>query len=93
VIFQSEAGCIVILNDITPRKSLEESKNEFISATCHELRTPLTSIKGFSNLIEQAGPLNENQDDFLKRIQHATQDLSEIVEHILTVSRLESGTN
>jgi signal transduction histidine kinase len=93
VVFLTEGGSIVILNDITQRKNLEELKNEFISATCHDLRTPLTSIKGFSNLIEQAGPLNENQDDFLKCIQHATQDLSEIVEHILTVSRLESGTN
>lgn len=93
VTFLTDGGCIFVLHDITQSKNLEQIKNEFIASACHDLRTPLTSIKGFSSLIEQAGPLNENQDEFVKRIQHATQDLSEIVEHMLMVSKFEAGTN
>jgi signal transduction histidine kinase len=86
-----EGGCVVILHDVSHFKKLEKVKNEFIATASHDLRNPITSVKGFSTLIRQAGPLNDIQDDFVKRIQHATDNMSELVENMLDLAKSDLG--
>jgi signal transduction histidine kinase/DNA-binding response OmpR family regulator len=82
-------GWVVVLHDVTHFKKLEKVKNEFIATASHDLRNPITSIKGFSQLIEQAGPLNDYQDDFVKRIQNAADNMSELVDNMLDLAKME----
>ena len=86
-----EGGWCVVLHDVTHFKKLEKIKNEFIATASHDLRNPLTTIIGFSCLLEQAGPLNQNQDEFVKRIQHATEHMSELVENMLSLAKIDLG--
>jgi signal transduction histidine kinase len=86
-----EGGIVVVLHDITHFKQLEKVKNEFIATASHDLRNPLTSIKGYSVLIQQAGQLNDNQIDFAKRIQHAAQHMTELVENMLDLAKMDLG--
>jgi signal transduction histidine kinase len=85
----AEGGCVVVLHDVTHFKRLEKVKNEFIATASHDLRNPLTSIKGYSLLIQQMGPLNDNQVDFAKRIQHAAEHMTELVENMLDLAKMD----
>ncbi|MFT3892839.1 MAG: response regulator [Anaerolineales bacterium] len=86
-----EGGCVVVLHDVTHFKTIEKVKNEFIATASHDLRNPITSVKGYSTLIKQAGPLNDIQNDFVKRIQHATDNMGELVENMLDLAKADLG--
>jgi signal transduction histidine kinase len=86
-----EGGCVVVLHDVTYFKNLEKVKNEFIATASHDLRNPITSVKGFSMLIKQAGPLNEIQEDFVQRIQNAATNMGELVENMLDLAKTDMG--
>lgn len=84
---------IILFHDKTKEKQLEAMKLDFVSMAAHELRTPLTSIKGYISVF-----LNENQDKltpeqlmFIRRINTSTQQLSGLVENLLSVARVERG--
>lgn len=86
-----QGGCVIILHDVTHFKELERVKDEFIAIASHDLRNPLTSIKGFNQLIKQAGPLNDNQSEFVERIQSSTETMSELVENLLDLAKMDLG--
>ena len=80
--------------DITERREIDRMKDEFISVASHELRTPVTSIKGFVELLveEQTGPLNKEQTRFLEAVNRNTVRLEKLVNDLLDISRLDTGT-
>lgn len=87
-------GRIIALRDITRERELDKMKTDFISVVSHELRTPLTSIKGYTDLLLSgaAGENSEIQTEFLGIIQLSTTRLSNLINDILDISRIESGT-
>ena len=87
-------GRIIALRDITRERELDKMKTDFISVVSHELRTPLTSIKGYTDLLLSgaAGDNSEIQAEFLGIIQLSTTRLSNLINDILDISRIESGT-
>ncbi|MEP6894644.1 MAG: HAMP domain-containing sensor histidine kinase, partial [Chloroflexota bacterium] len=86
-----EGGCVVVFHDVTRFKELEKVKDEFIATASHDLRNPLTSIRGYSQLIQHMGPLNDNQVDFVKRIQKAVVHMTELVENMLDLAKMDMG--
>lgn len=68
-------------------------KNEFVSMVSHELRTPLTGIAGFADtLAESWSTLQPSEvDEFLRIMRHESDHLSNLVEDILVIPRLEAG--
>ena len=86
-----EGGCVVVLHDVTRFKELERVKDEFIAIASHDLRNPITSISGFSHLIKQAGPLNDSQHEFVQRIQGSAEHMSELVENMLDLAKMDLG--
>lgn len=86
-----EGGCVVVLHDITHFKQLEKVKDEFIATASHDLRNPLTSIKGYSQLIKQSGTLSDTQVEFTERIQHAADHMTELVENMLDLAKMDLG--
>ncbi|MEK7594960.1 MAG: PAS domain-containing sensor histidine kinase [Patescibacteria group bacterium] len=87
-------GTIVLVEDITERKVLERSKDEFFSIASHELRTPLTSIKGNSSMILDfyKDTLKDPQlKEMITDVHESAVRLIEIVNDFLDLSRLEQG--
>jgi CheY-like chemotaxis protein len=84
-------GCVVILHDVSHFKTLEKVKNEFIATASHDLKNPITTILGFSDLISKAGPLNENQLDFANRIHSSAENMSELVQNLLELAKMDTG--
>jgi len=70
-----------------------EVKNEFVSMVSHELRTPLTGIAGFTDTLRESWqhlPPDE-VDEFLTIMRDETEHLSDLVEDILVIPRLDAG--
>ena len=84
-------GAAVTIQDISYLKQLDRLKNDFIYTVSHDLRSPLTSILGYAELIERIGPLNQNQQDFLRRLQGSTQHITNLVNDLLDLGSLEAG--
>lgn len=90
----SRIGTLIVLNDITHIKKLENIRRDFVANVSHELRTPITSIKGFVETI-----LDSDMDDkeeiksFLKIIGRHANRLNAIIEDLLSISRLEQGSD
>jgi len=70
-----------------------ELKNEFVSMVSHELRTPLTGIAGFTDTLREAWRVlpPEEVDEFLSIMRRETEHLSNLVEDILVIPRLEAN--
>jgi PAS domain S-box-containing protein len=68
-------------------------KSEFLASMSHELRTPLNAIVGFTDLIleESFGKLNEKQKDFLSDVKSSSQDLLNMINQVLDISKIEAG--
>ncbi len=68
-------------------------KSEFISTMSHELRTPLNAIIGYSELLRDGdfGEVNDEQRDICTKVLDYSQQLLELIQATLDVSRIETG--
>lgn len=74
-------------------KLVSKRKTDFILAVSHELRTPLTSIKGYASLI-LAGALGNIPQEIksrLEKINEHSDKLTQLIEDLLDISRIEAG--
>jgi signal transduction histidine kinase len=69
------------------------AKTRFLAHMSHELRTPLNAILGFSELLEQelAGPLTEQQREFVGHVLTGGRHLLRLITDILDLSKIEAG--
>jgi two-component system NtrC family sensor kinase len=79
------------MQDITYLKEVDRIRTEFVNTVSHDLRSPLTSVIGYAELVERTGPLNENQRDFLKRIQESVQHITDLINDLLDLGSIEAG--
>ncbi len=83
-------GALVVLNDVTRMRRLENVRREFVSNVVHEIRTPVTSIKGFiETLLDGALHDREHAKRFLGIVARQTDRLNAIIEDLLSLSRIE----
>jgi len=78
---------VFILYDISEFRKLETIKKDFVLNVSHELRTPLTSIKGYLETLEE--DLSKEQQSYVDVIKRNADRLANIVNDLLTLSRLE----
>ena len=74
-------------------RKIDSMKSEFVSVASHELRTPLAAIKNAVQLMlsGKTGELNENQKQFLSMAERNINRLTNILNDLLDLSRIESG--
>jgi PAS domain S-box-containing protein len=87
-------GTVSIFRDITRETEVDRMKSEFVATVSHELRTPMTSIKGYADLLLMggAGAISDPQQRFLTIIKTNADRLSELVNDLLDISRIDRGT-
>jgi len=98
---------VALVEDIREHLRLEEAekaresaeaanlaKNEFLSRMSHELRTPLNAMLGFAQLLEldRSEALHDRHRQWVGQIQQAGWHLLEMINDVLDLSRIESGT-
>ncbi|MDD4875671.1 MAG: ATP-binding protein [Dehalococcoidales bacterium] len=71
-----------------------QAKSAFLASMSHELRTQLNVVMGFSELLrdEVPGKINEEQEQFLNDILGSSQHLLNLINEVLDLSKIESGT-
>ena len=72
---------------------LNRAKSDFVSAVSHELRTPLAAIKGYASLLRtgQFGALAAAQEERLAKIEKHSDALTQLINNLLDIARIESG--
>lgn len=83
-------GSLVVLNDVTKIRQLENIRKDFVANVSHEIKTPLTAIKGFVETLQQ-GMDKDHEDNlkFLGIIDRHVNRLNAIVEDLLALARIE----
>jgi signal transduction histidine kinase len=85
-------GAMVLLQDVSKQKALEEMKVDFVSIVSHEMRTPITAIKGYIDILLRETRLDAEHAEMLRRVYVSNERQLETVESLLNLSRLERGT-
>jgi len=88
------SGAVVVFRDVSERREVERMKSEFVSIVSHELRTPLTSIRGSLGLVAGGafGALPPKAGRMLDIALAGTDRLTRLINEILDIERIESGT-
>ena len=88
------AGRIFAFRDISAERVVDQMKSDFVSTVSHELRTPLTSIYGFAETLlrRDIGFSDDERETFLGYIASEAERLTGIVDALLNVARLDTGT-
>ena len=87
---RQQIGTLVVFNDVTQLRDLENMRRDFVANVSHEIKTPLTAIKGFVETLQQ-GKVHraEEKERFLSIIQKHVDRLNSIIEDLLALSRIE----
>jgi len=87
----ARVGTLVVLNDVTRLRRLENIRRDFVANVSHEIKTPLTAIKGFVETLQRRAVDNpEEAERFLGIIAKHVDRLNSIVEDLLCLSRIEA---
>ena len=85
-----KSGAVIVLNDTTRIRRLENMRRDFVANVSHELKTPVTSIMGYvETLLDGAINDPEQAKRFLQIIGKHSDRLNAIIEDLLSLSRLE----
>ncbi len=88
----SRQGFLMVLQDLTRIRHLETVRRDFVSNISHELRTPLASLKALVDTLRD-GALDDPPaaQHFLDRIEIEVDAMTQMVQELLELSRIESG--
>jgi phosphate regulon transcriptional regulator PhoB len=79
---------LLVARDVTKLMHLEQVRRDFVANVSHELRTPLTVMHGYLDMLEPGGLPGLGAD--ARRDAHQSQRMTQLVEDLLTLSRLEA---
>lgn len=87
------SGLVIVLHDITEQQQIERERRDFVSNVSHELRTPLTSVKSYVDALRD-GAINDEElsGTFLGVVQDETERMIKMINDLLELSRMDSGT-
>lgn len=87
------SGLACVLHDVTEQQKIDQDRKQFVSNVSHELRTPLTSVRSYIEaLSDGAWKDPEIAPKFLKVTQEETDRMIRMINDLLTLSRMDSGT-
>ncbi len=71
--------------------SANQAKSRYLTGISHELRSPLNAILGYAQLLEKDRNIPENRREALQVIRRSSEHLSDLIEGLLDISRIEAG--
>lgn len=91
---RGRATTVIALYDVSKALSLEKMQSDFVANASHELRTPLSVISGFIETLQTSAHDDADaRDAFLGIMKEQAEYMSNLIEDLLSLSRLEMGQN
>lgn len=87
-------GCVLVFHDITKEREIDRAKTEFVSLASHQLRTPSAAISWYAEMLldKDVGELNKKQKEYIEQIYYDNKNMIELINTLLSVSRIDLGT-
>jgi two-component system phosphate regulon sensor histidine kinase PhoR len=89
---ERRAGAVAVFRDVTELRRSESARRDFVANASHELKTPLTAIRGFAERLADAELPDAASKQAVETILGNARRLGAIVEDLLELSRIESGS-
>lgn len=88
-----KVGVVALFKDMTEMERVETMRREYVANVSHELRTPLTALRGLLEpLADGMVRKKEDRQRYYKIMLHEVVRLSRLITDMMTLSRLQSGT-
>jgi CheY-like chemotaxis protein len=79
------------MEDVSKKHEVQDVKDKFLATMSHELRTPLNGIVGMITMLQDAGPLNAKQQEYLGILMECSHQLMNLMNNILDFSKMSSN--
>ncbi len=87
----SLSGILIVIQDVTKIKKLDELRKDFVANVSHEIRTPLTTIKAYAETLRSGIITDQNtQEEFLTTIESETDRMTVLADDLLELSKLDN---
>ncbi|WP_025022153.1 cell wall metabolism sensor histidine kinase WalK [Ligilactobacillus hayakitensis] len=87
------SGLVCVLHDVTEQQKIDRERKQFVSNVSHELRTPLTSMRSYIEALNDGAWKDPKvAPEFLKVTQDETDRMIRMINDLLNLSRMDSGT-
>ena len=92
---ENEKWCLGVFYDLSELRKTEKIRIDFVANASHEMRTPVTVIKGYAELLKQnlEAAHSERQLELLAPILQSTDQLSDLMDELLNLSKVEVGSS
>jgi len=85
-------GAVLVLHDITEVTNLERIRTDFVANASHELKTPIAAIRAITEtLLDDRAIDLETTQHFIKRLHAQSLRVADLIQDLMTISRLESS--
>ncbi len=85
------SGILIVIQDVTKIKRLDELRKDFVANVSHEIRTPLTTIKAYAETLKSGIITDKNtQEEFLTTIESETDRMTVLADDLLELSKLDN---
>jgi two-component system phosphate regulon sensor histidine kinase PhoR len=89
-----ELGALIVLNDVTRLRRLENVRRDFVANVSHELKTPITAIKGFVETLQEGAIADpDSAKQFLEIMMRQADRLNDIIDDLLILARIEQDSD
>ncbi len=85
------SGSVILIYDVTEKMAAEQMRREFSANVSHELKTPLQSILGYAEIMKNGLVKDEDKQRFLERIHAEAENMIELIQQIMELSRLDEN--
>ncbi|MDR2690532.1 MAG: phosphate regulon sensor histidine kinase PhoR [Azoarcus sp.] len=82
---------LMLSQDITLLEQVEATRRDFVANVSHEIRTPLTVLAGFIETLQTLPLTRDEREDYLERMAQQAGRMKNLVDDLLTLSRLENS--
>lgn len=87
-----EWSVLLVLNDLTEVQRVDQVRRDFVSNVSHELRTPVASIRALvETMADDPEATAEDREEFVARLSQQVERMTQLVNELLDLSRIESG--
>jgi len=86
-------GWIIVMQDITLFKEMDQVKSELIATVSHDLKQPLGVMRGYLDLLQMKNTFDDPSKNFVRMIDNAINNMRQLIDDLLDLARIESGVD